>query len=580
MLQKKVILIGLVSNMAFANSSGQLAVAKQHLSEQEFMQYTHEIWEHEQALNAKKAVIPEIKQQKLMGGNTLTVGPGDDCGFPNILTALNFAAIGDTIMVAAETYTGTDAQLTIDKSVNLWGGLDSNCQVFTSELTKLDSGLQGNVITIDVSGDKEVDISGFDISGSQLIGIDQSSSGLYIVGDGTVTLRNSKIHNNHSNVGGGIVVSGEADLRITEHTEIFNNTAITAGGGIVCSGARLSMANAKVGRFHEGVAQGNITTAEDSYGGGMALYDCIAQLGKVGGVFGPVDVSYNQSTSGAGVHVQTGYFQTFEGTRLSFNQSNDENLITIDGSAIFATSVSTVILSDTEISDNKNSKAIIIDDETTLTVGSNCSQPPCAKFLRNEFGILMAKNNSLASIDQAVISDNWHHGLIHSSKSSIQVENTLITNNRNAGLVAAFKSQYEGSELVFENVTLADNYRNGSTSLMFSTQSPGVIRFKGGVMWGNSNIDFKENDTQIIVSDSVIQYEALGYENTLQTDPLFVNQEAGNYRLQYQSPAKNLVPNFFNILDIEGNTRNDDFTSDAGAYEWVDLIFRNGFEQN
>jgi len=55
-------------------------------------------------------------------------------------------------------------------------------------------------------------------------------------------------------------------------------------------------------------------------------------------------------------------------------------------------------------------------------------------------------------------------------------------------------------------------------------------------------------------------------QNKVNRDPVFVEPEAYNYRLQESSPAINKGVNLMIDTDLDGNTRGKQ--PDIGAYEW------------
>ena len=84
MLNKTILIASLLASVtAQSNNSYSLNEAKKVLTEKEYKQYSHEVWESQR----KKSEVTDYSEllKNNQGGNTLTAGPGNDCGFPNIL---------------------------------------------------------------------------------------------------------------------------------------------------------------------------------------------------------------------------------------------------------------------------------------------------------------------------------------------------------------------------------------------------------------------------------------------------------------------------------------------------------------
>jgi hypothetical protein len=102
-------------------------------------------------------------------------------------------------------------------------------------------------------------------------------------------------------------------------------------------------------------------------------------------------------------------------------------------------------------------------------------------------------------------------------------------------------------------------------------------------------LDFKQDyDLLFSTSNLIAQYQGEDYadvadyfaassvcQNCIEANPSFIDQAAGNYHLNTNSPAINqasLIPGI-NTLDLSGNN------PDIGRYELqIDLIFMHGFE--
>ena len=507
---------------------------------------------------------------------TLTVGPGNDCGFPNILTALNFAGSGDTIMIAEGTYSGVEAKLYIDKSLNIWGGLDSNCQVFTANRTYLQLDDIGPVLEIDVSGGETVSISGLDISGAQHDNFNDYDGGIYVYGNGTLNIENSHIHDNESFFGGGISVRSGAQLNLSGNTEIYRN-ASSDGGGIFCGSSTISAYDTVIGKFADGIDKGNTVAGENGQGGGISALSCTISLGNTLNGNGPVDISYNKSANGAGIYAHNSIL-TFhhEGSRLSFNELAN---VSGDGNSLLLSGTTFAQLSDLEISDNKFTSVISVQDTASFVLGSVCANPPCTKIMRNTGSIFRFTGGSSGTVHKTLVVDNTNSSIVDVvGQTSVQVDidNSVFANNTlNTNSSGLIFSNFAGT-INLNNVTLA---HNNNDEAIFYTLGSGAINFDGGIIWGNTATSLLHSNNQgnVVVENSVIQYDTFGMVNTIQADPLFANPASGNFHIQGDSPA---VDHFVGTLDsdFENDTRPQGAMDDAGADEFKDLIFADGFE--
>jgi hypothetical protein len=251
----------------------------------------------------------------------LYVAPGAACiGTPNcyatVQEAVDVAAPGIEIWVAAGTYTGVHDRPRIDvsttgsvtqvvyitKTVTIRGGYNASFTIHDPAVlvTTLDAQNLGRVIYI--SGDISPTIEGLNITGGNATGqggyeypatLYDSGGGVYIftasatlmenqifensspyVGGGVFLgysaslLQNNSIHNNHvtSGGGGGGIYLYNADATLSGN-KIMSNTSIGNGGGLYLFGSDASLTGNAI--------SGNSTTF---YGGGVEIASCSPTL--------------------------------------------------------------------------------------------------------------------------------------------------------------------------------------------------------------------------------------------------------------------------------------------------------------
>jgi len=267
-------------------------------------------------------------------GDTLYVGSGD-----SIQAAIDAAASGDTIMVAAGKYT---ENLTIDKSITLTGAGASNTIINGNSKNRCI-----NIYKLN-NADLTVSISGFTITGGSAGG----GGGIYNYTFSTLNLSNSTISSNVSNEhGGGIKNSGTLD--ITGCT-ISGNTATwglsTDGGGI----------------YND---DGNLTITGSTISGNKAN-------GEGGGIFkdeGPLTIT-NCTISGNTSGYNGGGIYNYKDSLTITNSTISGNKASDEGGGIYNDDNSTTAITNSTISSNKAENGDgggIYNDDSTLTINNS-----------------------------------------------------------------------------------------------------------------------------------------------------------------------------------------------------------------
>ncbi|MBI5704366.1 MAG: M4 family metallopeptidase, partial [Chloroflexi bacterium] len=214
---------------------------------------------------AADATLQSITEPKpaLAGGTWYVATTGNDtnsCSSPaapcaTINGAIGKAASGDTILVAAGTYTGTNTEVVlIDKDITLSGGWNVS---FTT---------QSGMSTIDGQNARVgVHESGNNVSMDRFI--IKSSSRPYggggIISSGNLTITNSSIQNNSASTYGGGIYKYFGSLTLNNIT-ISNNSATYDGGGIYNIGGTLTV--------------NNVTISNNTAGSGGGIYNHLGNL--------------------------------------------------------------------------------------------------------------------------------------------------------------------------------------------------------------------------------------------------------------------------------------------------------------
>jgi len=185
-------------------------------------------------------------------GATIYVGAG---GYNNIQDAIDNASDGDTIIVNASTYT---EQLMINKSINLVGGtgavikcpsspedvyIQESDHYFEYVIAVLGGTYNSTNDTVYGSGTIHVNISGFEINGSNAGTADHYFAGIFIR-NAVGNISNNYVHDMYGPSGNGsgeqtfgILAYGNSDLTVYGNTiEDFSRGGIVANGDLVASG--------------------------------------------------------------------------------------------------------------------------------------------------------------------------------------------------------------------------------------------------------------------------------------------------------------------------------------------------------
>ena len=514
--------------------------------------------------------------------NTLTVGTDTNCGYATIQAALNDSLPNDTVNVAAETFTGADAQVSILKSVTLNGGLNSDCNGFSANRTVLQANIANAVMSIDVSNNASVTISGFDISGSQPNVITPHTSGVAITGNGSVTIENTLIHDNLASKGGGISAINGSSVFLQNNVEIYNNEATSQGGGIYCNNCSLFAVETAIGKFENGVDLGNFVSAVDGQGGGIYMEMASDSfIGKSPSGNGAVSISYNKSDLGSAIYLNSSNLSsTHKGNTITNNEGQTKES---QGAAAFLAGNAVFSMTNNKAIANIGTSIFKVTDDARFDIVSennDCPNAVCAEVSSgNSSFIFRTLNNGNINIDRVKFDNNNGSFALGESinDNGITASNSIISNQQITGSNYLFTTSSGAPTMTFTNLTVV----NSSGTAIFNPGANNKIIFDGGIIWNNtfSDLSTLTNIGNLDIKNTIMQFDPTAFVNTLQVDPLMVDVNNGNYYLQANSPAIDYFTGT-TIEDIQGVARPQGSAHDAGAYEWSDLIFANGFELN
>ncbi|BDX37713.1 hypothetical protein CYCD_10680 [Tenuifilaceae bacterium CYCD] len=209
----------------------------------------------------------------------------------------------------------------------------------------------------------------------------------------------------------------------------------------------------------------------------------------------------------------------------------------------------------------------------------------------------MYNAQSVVSLTNVSFTDNYAYlngGGLYSTESSVTLTNCTFIKNVAALSIGGGGGMYhyDGSSIL-NNVTFSLNeaVKGGGIYLIGNTPI-----LNNCILWGNISTDFghelyiKGNSTTYLNyccfqnTDNAL-YEENGSsftidDNTITTDPLFVNPAIGDCRISDGSSCIDKGNNIYNSTstDIRGQARVQNSTIDIGAYEWtngLDFICTN-----
>lgn len=540
------------------------------------------------------------------GAPVFWVGPAAPCNFNSLQTAIGAVPDGAEIRLA-NNQAYDDINVTISDTSLLISGGWSDCTDDAAEgVTELvgDPALNLPVLAIGSPATaRDVVLRRLRVRGGRRSGIELS---------GHVELRveRSVIDANEADLGGGIRVLGvsrdDTLLRVSE-TRIgvvqgAGGNAAGSGGGIACAHATVRLGGSAIVGNHAGAD-----------GGGLYLDDCLLRtvpnvypfdgLGTValliaantatingGGVaatggselefaapVAPYAIHANQAYEGGGVRLRgPGTHLIARGLTLSENVAVARGgaASVSDGAQFTMERLFQLLAGD------------VVSTRCGLAVECNLVQ---ANRAEEYTGGAFYVSDAALTLRHTVLEDNYSANgstlLLVGSVS--RIENSLIRgNDGGSGGSGALVRVLEGSSLVLNSSTVADNVGGSTLIELFSDTDPNNLHLRNSIIWQPGTNVLAAAPADTVASECVNAHENASID-ALVHEPGFVDASAGDHRLRAASPNIDACADPFTetVPDLIGRARPVDLGADhgdgdfdRGAYELGDLIFADGFD--
>jgi hypothetical protein len=595
------------------------------------------------------------------------VGNDAQCNTTDIQAAIESAVCPGTNIVLTSELTYSGQAITVDKAVNIVGSTATcNVQPVVCD-PEIGCGSGGPPAKIGVGGDGMhpvfyvtsggyVGFENLSISGGKGAANTQSGGGgIGVFGSATaMTLRNVELHDNTGGNGGGVAFYGDGsvtldgvtiqhntvsgagggvsayssaighiDVTIADDpnlaTDIHDNTATSAGGGISISGnvhllaasANTLIRNNHAGEFGGGIAVGGAALADlglvgnaisgnvsDFAGGGIVAIpntsgSPVVRLFNLDGSQ-PLNVQYNKAAQSAGgLYVYPGT-ASLHATACLFDVDFTANHALSEGSAILVGGYGRLRVNPASDAECDPSAVMALGAKPNAYGGSH---------LYANVGIDGANQvTDAAAIDvdgsDAQVSAQRLNLVQNSSGYAIRVQNAAGSSlafsqcllDQNYTLHEAVSLQ--GAAASFDGCTFARNNINGSSVFTFDTGlslTRSIVAEASGLEVWNASAAPGLTAHYLALSGPNLSTNA----TVIYADPVFVDPDSGDFHLQASSPAVDFAPdgNESGPTDLDGRPREVDKANvnrfgprDLGAYEispacfHFDTVSCNGFE--
>ncbi len=527
-------------------------------------------------------------------GTQYTVGPEGYCDFHSLVTAIATVNSGDVLYLAENaTWTAPTGGFQINgKSIELIG--TDGCAQTNPDTVTLNGNGSSSVLEITGSG-ISVGLWRISITGG---GQDTDhGGGIEVRGNVDLTLTESYVSSNSSDLGGGIYFEGQtgSSLFINESSAIQSNAA-NSGGGIYCTGD-----------VHITFRSGSISVNNAEDGGGIWLGGGCGVVVEDGGIF--FGVTFNDASGdGGGIYAEDGsYVLLYPGASVTANESERGGGIFLSGAGTQLSARNAQISANTATGNGggifANLDASVSfkgpTDISSLNEGCRLDPPRCALLTGNAAGLGgsgsggagYAASGAVLRIQQTFVESSSAPG----AASAFHV----VGAGTQLALGKSFVTESSGSAAVIRASNQADATISHTTFTRNQDQS-GVVNAASGSMSLVNSIFWESTGTVVAASgagtnpiaDCLFVHESTSlaaFGSHLSTeDPLFVDAAAGDYHLQSTSPAIDHCPergSWLEPFDVDGDpiqddpaTANEFGIADAGGDEIGGIIFTDGFE--
>lgn len=467
--------------------------------------------------------------------STLCVAPeGSGCAFSicgnvchaSVQLAVDAAADGDEILVAAGTYTGVQARsgitqvVYIPKTVAIRGGYSSDLTIWDPDVysTTLDAQARGRVLVI--SGTVTVTVESLNITGGDATGLGgyhggsgrDVGGGVYVHA-ATVSISDCVIYSNTASTinqayGGGLYLDS-ADAALTAST-VQSNTAgpVTqaTGGGLYAALSDVTVSGSTV--------KGNVASGTQwGWGGGLGLSRTSGTL--TGNRIEGNTTSVAGSGSGGGLYIAISDV-SLDGNTIVSNTATPNLALWGRGGGLYVDASSSVTLTNNIVADNHANR-----EGSGLYIRGMCSPyfPASGRLLHNT----IAGNSPSGSKGQGVFVGDC---------TSVALTNTIVAGYDHSGVYVAA----------------------GSTATLEAT------------LWHGTGAD--------TISDGTIMTGTVNIDG----DPTFVDPAGNDYHLAAGSPAVNAGVYAGVTIDIDCDSRlgaPDIGADEVGWWTFAPLVLRD-----
>lgn len=505
-------------------------------------------------------------------GATFYVSADGNCGssspcFATIQAAVDVAAAGDEIKIAAGSYTVSGSQLgqvvQLTKGVTLTGGFTPanwNTAAPQSNLTMVNAqGVFGrrviDVNILNVPGSLPFRITGLVIEGGNGDAtLDFDGGGIY-VRSGNGTIEGNTLRDNKAQHGGGIyVISGDVTIR----ENLFEGNEADRGGGVWLNGAVPLLLEANVFRQNEvrtgggAVLTGQITARgnvfeENKARSGGAIF--VGQLDQYA-LFPFVTVVENQFEGNEGE--VGGAINLYSGAATLESNSFTDNFSSRAGGAVYVTD-GNVQLSHNHFTEN----------EVRIGVGSFRAGGSALFVLTGTVGT----DGNLIFDNLTTIFDTTHSEAMRIELGTVTSQNDIFASNHDSGdpttshsAITVIEGSYTGQHITLDrNVDLAVKNEAGSVNLSYSIISRHHAAFNGPGLTSETNL-FYQNPACAPGPTCT---------NSLGGSPQYVDALNGDLHLLPTSAALDQAAGSTVAIDFDGDSRPQGAAADIGADEYL-----------